>query len=147
MSHSPEPYEHAEAVAALEQELGSCLEAIRAATHNHDYEHAEEIAQELASHDQPDEFRLEGLFALGRFATREGKFDAALTLFEEARRLAVNTESYDRAAKIQQEVGWLYRDMLGDQKRASAALRDWETYAQAAGRFPSRRFERIALHD
>ncbi|MEX1112880.1 MAG: hypothetical protein WD846_01355 [Patescibacteria group bacterium] len=142
MDH-PEPHP----TEALEQALSAHLEALRVATHCYDHEHAKEIAGELATYGQPDEFRLEGLFALGELAEQEHEFDEALAFYEEARQLAVSTESYERAADIQRSVGWLYRNQLGDRERAREAFMARNEYSRAAKRFPPRRFGRLVSHD
>ncbi len=144
MGDFPESGKHS--AETLEQELHSRTEALRIALHNHQHEQAREIALELTWHSRPDEFRLEGLFALGRFAGEDGQVEEALNLLEEARQLAIDTESYGRAAEIQRSMGLVHRHN-DDRDKAAKAFAVRRLYEKAAEQFPTRRFRRFVLHD
>jgi hypothetical protein len=140
--------EHQRGVAELEAQLADKTGAIQGICEwggESFLELARRQARELTAHDRPPEFRLEGFLRRGIIDAFDGRTGNALRYFEEARRLAIDLEDYDRAAQAVKLVAIVTEDP--DEAEAARALQlEYEAEAEKWG--APERFQRFEIdHD
>lgn len=129
---SPEP---------LEQELYARNAAIEQHLGAGEPDEAERLAWELVHESQPPEFRSDGFHVLGKLALRRGLAEDAADMLEEARRLAIETESYAHAADVQRTIGIALQQLDAPRPLREEAFKTRNFYEESAAKFAPRRFE------
>ena len=140
--------EHQRGVAELEARLADKTGAIQGICEwggESFLELARRQARELTARDRPPEFRLEGFLRRGIIDAFDDRTGVALGHLEEARRLAIDLEDYDRAAQAVRLVAAVTEDP-DEAAEARALQKEYE--AEAARWGAPERFQQFELdHD